>query len=172
VFALTSSEPPVPTRELVGPEGEAVVAAELPPGTTPRKVRFAGDVTLEGVSLVHRPSDDRVRLELDWSHGPNVNRRLGFFVHIEPGGLKRITADHLQLSDTLFLEEGPAGRVLRDIMLVDVPASKRGEPWNVWVGVWEMRGSGERLHVSDANGATVKDERVFVGTLTLPPRGE
>ncbi len=169
LLAWTSSEPALPARTPQGPEGEALIATELPPGTTPLKVRFASDVTLEGASLLHRPGDDRVRLELDWSHGPAVNRRLGFFVHIEPGSLKRITADHLQVSDTLFLEEGPDGRVLRDIMLVDVPASKRAEPWNVWVGLWEMRGAGDRIRVIDANGATTKDERVLVGTLTLPP---
>lgn len=171
-FAWSSNEPALPSRVPAGPEGEVLIASTLPEGTTPLGVQFGADVRLEGAKLTYRPEDDRVRVELDWSHGQAVNRRLGFFVHIEPGATKRITADHLQLSDGLFLEEGPDGAVLRDIMLIDVPESKRAEPWNVWVGVWEMRGSGERIGVTDAHGATVQESRVLVGTLNLPKRNE
>lgn len=89
-------------------------------------------------------------------------------MHIEPGTLKRITADHLKISDGLYLEEIPLGKVGRDIMLIDVPSSKRAQTWNVWVGLWEMRGNGERLVISEPNGVTVAENRVLVGTLAVP----
>ena len=53
-------------------------------------------------------------------------------------------------------------------MLIDVPSSKRGQSWNVWVGLWEMRGSGERTVVTEANGVTSAENRVLVGTLVVP----
>ena len=162
-----SNEAPFPSTTPIGPEGEPLIADAAPPGARSLGVRFRADIRLDAVVLEQRP-DGRVRLELDWSHGGSVNPHLGIFVHIEPGTLKRITADHLQISDGLYLEQIPLGKVGRDILLVDVPASKRRQSWNVWVGLWEMRGSGDRIVVSEPNGATVTDDRVLVGTLEVP----
>lgn len=167
-IAAASSEPPFPSTTPVGPEGESLIVDAAPAGAKPLGVRFGADVRLDAVVLEQRAVDGRVRLELDWSHGSSVNPRLGVFVHIEPGTLKRITADHLQLSDGLYLEQVPLGRVGRDIMLIDVPSSKRGQTWNVWVGLWEMRGNGDRIEVTEPNGVTSAENRVLVGTLTVP----
>lgn len=166
-LAATSREAPFPSSAPVGPGGEPLIVDSAPAGARPLGVRFGADVRLDAASLT-REEDGRVRLELDWSHGGSINPRLGIFVHIEPGTLKRIAADHLQLSDGLYLEQIPLGKVGRDIMLVDVPGSKRGQPWNVWVGLWEMRGSGERIAVTEPNGVTNADNRVLVGTLAVP----
>jgi hypothetical protein len=168
IIAALGREAPFPSRTPVGPEGETLIVETAPPNARPLNVRFGADVKLDAVMLEHRAEPGRVRLELDWSRGSSVNPRLGIFVHIEPGTLKRITADHLQLSDALYLEQIPLGRVGRDIMLIDVPSSKRGQTWNVWVGLWEMRGSGERIVVTEPNGVTSAENRVLVGSLTVP----
>ncbi len=168
VLALLFREPPFPLTTPVGPEGEVLIAELAPPASRPLGVRFRGDVRLEAVMLEERAEDGRVRLELDWSRGSSANQLLGVFVHIEPGALKRITGDHLKISDGLYLEEIPLGKIGRDIMLIDVPTSKRGQSWNIWVGLWEMRGNGERMVISEPNGFTVTDNRVLVGTLFLP----
>jgi hypothetical protein len=168
-IALTSTEAPQLPSMPSGPEGEPLISTELPKGATPLGVRFAADVVLEGALLTYRPEDDRVRIELDWSHGPSVGRQLGFFVHLEPGTQKRLGADHLQLSDAVFLEATPPGRILRDIVLIDVPQSKRADPWNVWVGLWEMRGDGSRVAVTDARGVSTQDGRVLAGTVRIGP---
>lgn len=168
LFAVTSPEPRLAAPVPAGPEGEPLLVDAPPEGSRVMHVGFTDDVVLEAASLTYRPGDDRVRLELDWSRGPNVNPRLGIFVHIEPGTMKRIPADHLQLSDALLLEQIPVGQLGRDIMLVDAPADRRGPPWNVWVGLWEMRGDGHRLHIESPNGATIGSERVLVGTVKVP----
>lgn len=168
VMALLLREPAFPSTVPAGPEGEALIADRAPAAARPLNVRFRGDVRLDAVMLEQRAEDGRVRLELDWSRGRSANQLLGIFVHIEPGTLKRITADHLKLSDGLYLEEIPLGKVGRDIMLIDVPSSKRGQRWNVWVGLWEMRGNGERMVISEPNGVTVAENRVLVGTLVVP----
>ena len=165
--ATVRPEPPGVAAPAEGPEGETLFVKVLPAGSTHLGVRFGGDVVLEGASVAYRPGDDRVRLELDWSRGGAVNAQLGVFVHIEPGGLKRITADHLQVSDKEFLERIPVGMLARDILLIDVPKSKRDVPWTVWVGLWEMRGTGDRLPVLVPNGAAVVDNRVRVGMLFI-----
>ena len=167
-IAAASSEAPFPSTTPVGPEGETLIVEAAPAEAKPLGVRFGADVRLDAVMLEQRAVDGRVRLELDWSHGSAINPRLGIFVHIEPGSLKRITADHLQLSDGLYLEQVPLGRVGRDIMLIDVPSSKRGQSWNVWVGLWEMRGNGDRIAVTEPNGVTSAEDRVLVGTLVVP----
>ena len=84
--------------------------------------------------------------------------------------LKRITADHLQLSDVYFLEQIPPGRTARDILLIDVPTAKRGPPWNLWLGLWEMRGDGHRMKVLQVNGLTTAEDRVLLGTVQIPQR--
>lgn len=83
-----------------------------------------------------------------------------------------LRTDHLQLSDAVFLEATPPGQILRDIMLIDVPASKRDDPWNVWVGLWEMRRDGSRIPVTDAHGVSTQDGRVLAGSVRIWPQSD
>lgn len=172
ILSATSEEPVLLRPELTGPDGEAVIADVLPLDSKKLDVQFAEGVKLEGGAVTYRRDDDRIRIELDWSRTPSLNRNLGIFLHLEPGALKRVTADHLQLSDALFLEQLPVGAIGRDILLVDIPDAKRGPAWNVWVGLWEMRGDGHRVEVTNANGVTTAENRVLVGTLEIPPKGQ
>jgi len=170
VLALTNPEPPLPSTEPRGPEGEPLLVDAPPEGVTRATAQFEGGYSIEGVSAVYRPEDERIRLEIDWSRTTSANQRPGIFLHIEPGTLKRITADHLQLSDVYFLEQIPPGRTARDILLIDVPTAKRGPPWNLWLGLWEMRGDGHRMKVLQVNGLTTAEDRVLVGTVQIPQR--
>lgn len=168
IIGVAFTEPPFTTTQPTGPEGEPLFASSAPPGSTPLKVRFEGGFTMEAASVEYQPEQNRVRIELDWSRAAQVNSRVGVFVHVEPGALKRITADHLQVSDGAFLEQIPLGEVGRDVMLIDVPEAKRGVEWNVWVGLWEMRGDGHRLVIEDSGGQKSADNRVLVGTARVP----
>lgn len=162
-FAVTSPEPPL-SRELLTPEAEPVIADAPPPAATRFDVRFGGGVLLEAVSLEER-EDHTVRLELDWQTDATLEPGLGFFVHFEPERSKRIPGDHAMVSGVLLLEDAPAGKTLRDVLIVDAPPSRRGEWWNVWVGVWALRGDGERRPVLERNGHQVESARLHVGAV-------
>ena len=56
--------------------------------------------------------------------------------------------------------ESEGGALLRRVLVAAV--------WNVWVGLWEMRGNGERIAVTEPNGVTSSENRVLVGTLVVP----
>ena len=53
-------------------------------------------------------------------------------------------------------------------MLIDVPAAKRGQTWNVWIGLWEMRGNGARIEIFEPNGVQIGENRVLAGQLLVP----
>lgn len=162
VLLVMSAEPPI-VREQRGPEGEELIAVAPPPGAERFDVRFEGGVWLRAVKIDDKSDDHRVRIELDWETTPTLEPGLGFFVHIEPEKEKRIPADHPQVSGQFLLEDAPKGKILRDILLVDAPVSKRGQWWNIWVGLWSLRGDGARKRVLDANGHKVDAERVHIG---------
>lgn len=170
VLAISSTEPTLTRPELTGPDGEAVITDALPLDSKKLDVQFAEGVKLDGAAITYRREDDRIRIELDWSRTASANRNLGVFLHLEPGALKRVTADHLQISDAIFFEQLPVGAIGRDILLIDIPDAKRGVPWNAWVGLWEMRGDGHRIEVTNANGAQSSENRVLIGTLEIPPK--
>ncbi|MBL8912296.1 MAG: hypothetical protein JNM17_16515 [Archangium sp.] len=169
-LALNNDEPLLTRPEVTGPDGEAVIADVLPLDSKKLDVQFAEGVKLDGAAVTYRKQDDRIRIELDWSRTANINRNLGVFLHLEPGALKRVAADHLQISDAIFFEQLPVGSIGRDILLIDIPDAKRGVPWNAWVGLWEMRGDGHRVEVTNANGVQSAENRVLIGTLEIPPR--
>jgi len=162
-LAFTNDEPRL-VRELNTPEGEPVVADRPPDFAKRVDARFAGGVWLEAASLEAR-DDHTVRLELDWKTTPTVEKGLGFFVHLEPERSKRVNGDHAMVSGVLLLEDAPAGKTLRDVMIIDAPPSRRGEWWNVWVGVWSLRGDGERRAILEPAGHQVESARLHVGAV-------
>lgn len=162
-LAASSDEPPL-VRELLTPEGEPVIAEAPPPQATRFDARFGGGVWLQAVALEAR-DDHTIRLELDWSTTPALQPGLGFFVHLEPERSKRIMADHATVSGVLLLEDAPVGKTLRDVLIVEAPPSRRGEFWNVWVGVWALRGDGARMPVLEHPGHQVESARLHVGAV-------
>lgn len=171
LLALLRPEPAFTTNVPTGPEGEPLLVAAVPADATPLGARFEGGFTLAAASVRYDEARARVRVELDWSREAKVNSRLGVFAHLEPGTTQRITGDHLQLSDALLLEQLPEGQLGRDVLLVDVPEDRRGQTWNVWVGLWEMRGDGHRMRVLDAHGQQVNADRVLAGSVEVPKAG-
>jgi hypothetical protein len=158
------SEPDYARLAPTGPENEPLVADMPPPGAKVVGAVFEGGAELQAVSVDERPNHE-VRVELDWKVKDSVARDLGIFVHIEPESGKRLTADHPQVSDAFFFEAAPAGKTLRDIMIISVPPEHRTLDWKIWVGLWTVRGDGRRMAVIDANGATIHENRVLAGTV-------
>jgi hypothetical protein len=164
-IAATSPEPPLSTSS---PDDD-VHLRSLPDGSMPLRVRFEGGVTLEGASVTYAAAENRVRVELDWSRAAQVDRRLGVFVHAEPGDQKRLTGDHLRVSDSVLLEDLEVGELGRDIVTFDVPDAAHGKLWNIWVGLWQMRGDGSRMPVRDKGTVNVNEDRVLAGAVQVPP---
>jgi hypothetical protein len=165
LFALTSPEPALSAVR----SDDAVRLRTLPQRAKPLHVRFEGGVTLEGAQVTYAPEENRVRIELDWSRAEAVDQRLGVFVHVEPGTQKRLSADHLRLSDSVLLEELEVGEIGRDVVTFEVPQVDRGQLWNVWVGLWQMRGDGGRKAVLEHGDIQVSENRVLAGAVQVPP---
>jgi hypothetical protein len=158
------SEPPFVAEENTGPAGEAIVADALPIGAQQLGVSFEGGVVLEG-AMVTPLEDNTVRFELDWRVTDPVAPHQGIFVHVQPDSGDRLTADHALVSDALFLEEAPRGKILRDIQILSVSPAQRSKGWKLWVGLWLLRGNGARMKVLSRGNAEVDDNRVLAGTV-------
>ena len=74
--------------------------------------------------------------------------------------------DQAQREEALRLVQGVTG-VERVLDRLTLPADAGGKTWKVWVGLWRIQ-AGDRIHVRDAGGAVVSDDRVLVGTLDMP----
>jgi hypothetical protein len=158
-IGLSSSER-LPVRELRAADGTLVIADAPPPGAKPWNVAFEGGVTLQAVHVTELPELHRVRLELDWVRGAEVEKGLGFFAHLEPSNGKRVVGDHPLVSGVLALEQAPVGKTLRDVVMLDVPQTRRGQKWNVWVGLWAERGDGSRKRILTRDGVEIDAERL------------
>jgi hypothetical protein len=166
----TLHEPAPPPPNLVTPAGDPIVS-EPPPETPRLRVRLEGDVTLEAAIVQNTggPNEPSLALELDWKLGSHVERGLGVFIHIEGKDMETLNIDHVRISGAAPLESLPLDVTLRDVVPpIAVPLPKRKTEIKVFVGLWRARGDGKRLHVVDAAGATVDDDRIQVATFTLP----
>jgi hypothetical protein len=166
-------EPPIPPRPLLAPSGEDVVASSPPEGAVPLGARLAGGVTLEAARLdvSDAASDPReLTVELDWRLAERARPGMGVFVHItgSPGD-NALNVDHTLISSVVPFEAAPTGTTLRDISIpITLPASREHRTWEVYVGLWMARRSGDRVRVIDAGTAKVDDNRVLVGSFETP----
>ncbi len=143
------------------------LVADSPPAEARRlDATFEGGVVLEASSVSENVDEHTVRLELDWKVAGPVAPHLGFFLHVEPAdGSKRLTADHPMVSDALFLEEAPKGKTLRDVVVLSVPPEHRKLSWNLWAGLWAVRGDGARMKVLSPGKGRVSEDRIHVGAV-------
>jgi hypothetical protein len=174
-FALCAAGVRGPAPTPVAPramDGAPVVAEGLPEGTIRVGAKFASGATFEGATLSDpTPSpDDVITLELDWTRSAQIERGLGIFVHIEPPSGDTLNGDHVLLSSTLDFSDAPPGKILRDVLPISVPDDAEGKTFKIWVGLWYMRGDGQRLRVLDAGGLTVKDNGLLVGSFVVGPK--
>jgi len=108
---------------------------------------------------------------LDWKRSPEIDRRLGVFVHIEPPTGDALNGDHVLLSSTLDFTDAPADRTLRDVVTISIPDDAAGKAFKIWVGLWYMRGNGKRIAVVDSAHRAVKDNGILAARFVVkaPP---
>jgi len=99
------------------------------------------------VSSASPRAGEDILVEVDWRRPAKLESGLGFLLHLEPSKGAPLIGDHVLLSSVLDLDTAPAGRTLRDIVPFHVPDDSKGRHWKIWVGVWRMRGTGERLRI-------------------------
>ncbi len=156
------AQPAAPPKIARGPTGDAIVADELPADVRPLNVEYANHVKLVAVTL--SPSTVRagglVKMELYWETTGEVPPGVGVFVHVQPPVGAFLNRDHALISSTMDFSEAPRGKLLRDVVVVAVPATARPETWTLWVGLWMSRGDGSRVPIVSAGSADIVDGRV------------
>ncbi len=170
VLAVTPGEP-VARPVHINPEGSRMEVASPPPEARPVGVRF--DVPVELVAAEVSPAPDAeglVRMALYWRVTGPVPRSVGIFVHLPgPEGSKRKHADHEVVGGTFFFSDAPRHTVLRDAFWVSTKDYEAGA-WQVLVGLWHAGGDNSRVGARDAGGKQLPEDRVSVGTFTVPPK--
>jgi hypothetical protein len=162
VVGLWIHEPP-DRAEFMTPNDEPVIADAPPEDARRLGVKLEGGVTLQAarISPVVAQAGHEVTLELDWQRGPSIRSGLGVFLHMEPSKGDAITADHVLMSGVLDLEDAPSAKTLRDVIAVHLPEDARGTHWKVYLGLWRVRGGGERMRVEDPGTAVVVEDRIL-----------
>ncbi|MBP9114554.1 MAG: hypothetical protein KBF88_17185, partial [Polyangiaceae bacterium] len=167
---LVLPEPPVPPRDLHTFSGEPIVLDALPEGAKKLEATFHSGIEIVGYKLAiekapeseRARTGDRVRLEIFWRVGPNVEKKLGIFVHIVPSEGEDLRADHPTVSDVLAFEKAPQGKILRDVMEISMPPEGRTKSWTAYVGLWRVQRGGSRVRIEKTDGATVDANRVQI----------
>ena len=154
--------------------GQDIVLDALPPEAQKLGVRFDGGVTLEGFSMsTTRPAaESTTDLTFYWRVSADVKPRMGVFLKLEPnkGDLDKdsIIGDHVMFSDVMPIESAPQEKIIRDVVRLTVPANARGKDWTIYTGIWNVLSNGRRRAVQDSAGQKVDDNRVNLGTFTVP----
>jgi hypothetical protein len=151
--------------EYLTPDDQPVIVDAPPDDAVRFDARLEGGVTLEAAKLSDRlpRAGQEITLELDWRRGAEVRSGLGVFLHLEPNKGDAITGDHVLLSSVLDLDAAPPDRTLRDILPVHIPEDAHGTHWSIWLGLWRIRGGGERMKVLDKGKANVVEDRILAG---------
>lgn len=169
------SEPSASAR-LQTTQGEDVIALAPPEGATPAGVVFAGGYELVAIKLSTpspRPGQT-VFLELDWRARKPVQKGMGIFMHFDAEPVaKGATEDHLNgdhptFSGVVDLDHAPEGKIIRDIVELSVPDDAAGKKWKVWVGLWVLKGRGDRIKVLSTGHATVEEDAVLAASFDIP----
>jgi len=172
-FALTLAlvpEPTAPSAPLNTATGENIIADAPPPDARRIDAQFSGGVTLEAFKMTpSEPAPESVvTMEFDWKVAPDVESKMGFFVHVVPSSGSDLRADHVMVSDALEIEKAPPGKTLRDVVQLTVPYDATGKTWTVYAGLWRVRGDGKRIPVIRTGTVTMRDDRLDLGSFTVP----
>lgn len=92
---------------------------------------------------------DAVRIEYQWRARCPVRNDLGAFVHIDGPGESRFQDDHVPLDGAYPLRRWPAGEIVREARVVEVPRGFPPGTYKVFVGVVNRNGLHRRLPVSE-----------------------
>ncbi len=170
LLGVTSGEP-VARAVPVNPDGSRMEVASPPPEARPLDVRFDVPVELVGAEVPSAPDPEGlVRMVLYWRVTGPVPRSAGIFVHLPgPEGSKRKNADHAVVGGTFFFRDAPRDTVLRDAFWVSTKDWEAGK-WEVLVGLWHAGGDASRIGAKGAGGKALPEDRVSVGSFTVPKK--
>jgi hypothetical protein len=177
-FALSAAflrgPTPLPTVAPKALDGGPIVVNSFPEATIRVDAKLAGGLTFQGASLSNpRPApNDSILLEIDWSRTAENARGLGVFVHIEASKGDPLNGDHVLISSSLDFDDAPPDRTLRDVVPISIPDDAAGKTFNVWVGLWHMRGNGRRVAVLEPGPATIKNDAILAATFVVEGHAE
>lgn len=170
--------------ELKTTAGEDVVVDASPPDSKKAGVVFAGGLELVAVrtsTTSPRPGSTMI-IELDWRARPPTQKGMGVFMHIDatPNVPKlddagapiddkenHLNGDHPTFSGVIDPDHVPEGKIVRDIVELTVPEDAANKQWKVWMGLWMLKGRGERIKVNGTGSMIVEDDRVLVATFDV-----
>ncbi len=165
---------PAPPAVPKAMDGEPIVVDSLPEATIRMDVKLAEGLTFEGASLSNpNPApNETIFLEFDWRRSPESVRGLGVFLHAVPAKGDTLNGDHVLLSSSLDFDDAPPDKTLRDVVPLTVPDEAAGKTYEIWVGLWHMRGNGQRVVVVDPGPATTKDNAILAASFVVRSRAE
>ena len=56
---------------------------------------------------------------------------------------------------------------MRDVVEFSVPDDAANKQWKVYMGLWMLKGRGERIKVNGTGSMVVEDDRVLVATFDV-----
>lgn len=166
----TSLKEPKLEPVLRNANGTPLLVDVLPEDAVPVGAKWDVPVELVAVRIDDEPdADGLVHMEFYWRVTGEVPRSVGIFVHLAgpENGFKN--ADHEVVGGTWFFERAPRGVLLRDAFGTNASENTPGT-WKVLVGLWHASGDGTRVPMRDRSGQPAKDNRLEVGSFTVPPR--
>ena len=168
----------VPPNEADRPafDEETLVVFSLPslpeadPPTPPAGAvyRFADGFTLSGVDLPDSAeAGGTLPLDFWWQTGADVSGDFSQFVHlIQAGGEDYFGYDGPPFGGSFPTADWPAGMQAVDHWQVPLPDDLPPGEYEVHTGMYSPN-TGERLAVTDAEGAAVQDFSILLGSLTV-----
>ncbi len=172
--------------ELKTTSGEDVVVDAPPPDATKAGVVFAGGLELVAVkvSTTTPKPGSTMTIELDWRARPPTQKGMGVFMHLdatpyvpkkdlsedqqkEEDKQNHLNGDHATFSGVIDPDHVPPGKIVRDIVELSVPDDAANKQWKVYMGLWMLKGRGERIKVNGTGSMVVEDDRVVVATFDV-----
>ncbi len=154
IAAIAIDEAPVPPPILRNANRAPALVDQLPDGVRSRAVTLNNSIQLIGARAeVNRENNDIVDVELYLRIKRTVPRSTVLLVElIGPAG-QIVRSDHQVLAASLFFDEVPATRIVRDAFSVYLNGDRRGE-WQLRVGLADgVKGGGRRVFSAGATGA-------------------
>ena len=168
VVLLLAVEEPAPAKPLLrNADGSPALVDAVPGEAEETNVVFSAPVTLVGFELPTETDDLGIAdFALYFLVNGTVPRSIGVFVHVTgPGGFSK-SVDHEVVASSLFFDDVPRDRVVRDAFSILLPKGRRGT-YEAHVGLWHASGDRTRVEIVNDASMTVNDNRVLLGTFEL-----
>ena len=98
---------------------------------------------------------------------PNSPKKLSDEQQKEEDKSNHLNGDHATFSGVIDPDHVPPGKIVRDIVELSVPEDAADKQWKVYMGLWMLKGRGERIKVNGTGSMVVEDDRVLVATFDV-----